>query len=165
MCPDLDKWPPRDDDAPPRIGLSEDGTGIRQSNYFFFCFLQKRREGHGGLESPSRVEVRHLPAPLPRGVESPPGRARRGAARASSGGLPRTPPPRREPLPKELGEMQRALSDPQARGFQDTLRPSQGSSWWDRWLCTRRRLSHLRFYTAISTGVSPAAQKCVTLCA
>ena len=27
MCPDLDKWPPRDDDGPPRIGLSEDGTG------------------------------------------------------------------------------------------------------------------------------------------
>ena len=32
LCPDLDKWPPRDDDGPPRIGLSGDGTGVRRTN-------------------------------------------------------------------------------------------------------------------------------------
>ena len=33
LCPDLDKWPQRDDDAPPCIGLSEDGAGVRLSKY------------------------------------------------------------------------------------------------------------------------------------
>ena len=36
LCPNLDKWPPRDDDGPPRIGLSEDGTGVRLPNYKCF---------------------------------------------------------------------------------------------------------------------------------
>ena len=49
LCPDLDKWPPRDDDGPPCIGLSEDGTGVRLSNYqpphsLFSSYLQADRE-------------------------------------------------------------------------------------------------------------------------
>ena len=53
LCPDLDKWPPRDDDGPPRIGLSEDGTGIRQSN--LDCGLQNALGLNCVLNSINRV--------------------------------------------------------------------------------------------------------------
>ena len=54
--------------------------------------IEKITKQHGGLESPSRVEVRHLPAPLPRGVGIPP---REGPAGGSAGlqrGAPEDPP-------------------------------------------------------------------------
>ena len=44
LCPDLDKWPPRDDDGPPRIGLSEDGTGVRRSSYYVHVSFERGAE-------------------------------------------------------------------------------------------------------------------------
>ena len=54
LCPDLDKWPPRDDDGPPRIGLSGDGTGVRRTNYAMTCAHTRR---HRDLDRGRRTRL------------------------------------------------------------------------------------------------------------
>ena len=65
MCPDLDKWPPRDDDGPPRIGLSEDGTGVRLPNILPKSELPQAQElqnkiQHSGSENENAAASRHF---------------------------------------------------------------------------------------------------------